>query len=255
MPSLTVPPAAADAAAADAPSGARRRARPLARQSGLRDVSVAPPAQQARLGERDLAHRYRSRRHRSRLRRRRFLRHLSRQRSATWSRRCSPRSTRRRIFPIGDRTLREELTDGVSLSPAPDMLFELISYITGGERQAEGQAACRRQGSRTAMPRRSTCWRRCINSPASGPIRRPSSRRSIRCSRGVYSISSSLKSIPGRVSLTVDAVRYEVDKRTRLGVCSTFLGGRVDARRQDQGLCPEGAAFRAARRSVESRSS
>ena len=34
---------------------------------------------------------------------------------------------------------------------------------------------------------------------------------------------------PGRVSLTVDAVRYEIDKRTRLGVCSTFLGGRIGA--------------------------
>ena len=46
----------------------------------------------------------------------------------------------------------------------------------------------------------------------------------------VYSISSSLKSNPGRVSLTVDAVRYQVgkDKRTRFGVASTFLGGRIE---------------------------
>jgi sulfite reductase (NADPH) flavoprotein alpha-component len=43
----------------------------------------------------------------------------------------------------------------------------------------------------------------------------------------LYSISSSLKSTPGRVTLTVDAVRYEVDQRTRLGVCSTFLGNRI----------------------------
>jgi len=43
----------------------------------------------------------------------------------------------------------------------------------------------------------------------------------------VYSISSSLKCNPGRVSLTVDAVRYEVETRTRLGVASTFLAGRV----------------------------
>ena len=43
----------------------------------------------------------------------------------------------------------------------------------------------------------------------------------------VYSISSSHRCNPGRVSLTVDAVRYEIDKRLRLGVCSTFLGGRV----------------------------
>jgi sulfite reductase (NADPH) flavoprotein alpha-component len=33
--------------------------------------------------------------------------------------------------------------------------------------------------------------------------------------------------MPGRVSLTVDAVRYDIETRTRLGVCSTFLGGRV----------------------------
>ena len=43
----------------------------------------------------------------------------------------------------------------------------------------------------------------------------------------VYSISSSLKANPGRVSLTVDAVRYEVAGRARLGVCSTFLADRV----------------------------
>ena len=43
----------------------------------------------------------------------------------------------------------------------------------------------------------------------------------------VYSISSSHRCTPGRVSLTVDAVRYEIEQRTRLGVCSTFLGGRV----------------------------
>ena len=43
-------------------------------------------------------------------------------------------------FPIGGRTLREVLTDGVSLSPAPDILFQLISYITGGERRKKAQA-------------------------------------------------------------------------------------------------------------------
>ena len=44
----------------------------------------------------------------------------------------------------------------------------------------------------------------------------------------VYSISSSPKCNPGRVSLTVDAVRYEIDGRTRLGVASTFLAGRIE---------------------------
>src|SRR5262249_35125304 len=42
-------------------------------------------------------------------------------------------------FPIGGRTLREVLTDGVSLSPAPDMLFQLYSYVTGGERRLKAK--------------------------------------------------------------------------------------------------------------------
>ena len=45
----------------------------------------------------------------------------------------------------------------------------------------------------------------------------------------LYSISSSPKTNPGRVSLTVDAVRYDIDGRTRLGVASTFLASRVAA--------------------------
>src|SRR6185312_14245509 len=32
-------------------------------------------------------------------------------------------------FPIAGRTLRDVLTDAVSLAPAPDILFQLISYI------------------------------------------------------------------------------------------------------------------------------
>ena len=43
-------------------------------------------------------------------------------------------------FPIGGRTLREVLIDGVSLSPAPDMLFQLFSYLTGGERRKKAKA-------------------------------------------------------------------------------------------------------------------
>lgn len=44
----------------------------------------------------------------------------------------------------------------------------------------------------------------------------------------VYSISSSFKSHPGRISLTVDTVRYDIGGRTRLGVASTFLANRID---------------------------
>src|SRR5579871_2223562 len=43
-------------------------------------------------------------------------------------------------FPIGGRMLREVLTDGVSLGAAPDMLFQLYSYITGGTRRLSAKA-------------------------------------------------------------------------------------------------------------------
>ncbi|MFC5068346.1 sulfite reductase subunit alpha [Flaviflagellibacter deserti] len=43
----------------------------------------------------------------------------------------------------------------------------------------------------------------------------------------LYSISSSPKAQAGRLTLTVDAVRYEIGSRERLGVASTFLAGRI----------------------------
>ena len=129
-------------------------------------------------------------------------------------------------FPIGDRTLREELTDGASLSPAPDMLFELISHMTGGERKQKAiqlAAGGDPDGDAATLDALAALqkFHRVRPDPeafieALDPLQ-----------PRLYSISSSLKSTPGRVSLTVDAVRYEVDKRARHGVCSTFLGGRI----------------------------
>jgi sulfite reductase (NADPH) flavoprotein alpha-component len=43
----------------------------------------------------------------------------------------------------------------------------------------------------------------------------------------LYSISSSPKTTPGSLSLTIDAVRYLIGKRYRLGVASTYLGDRA----------------------------
>jgi sulfite reductase (NADPH) flavoprotein alpha-component len=129
-------------------------------------------------------------------------------------------------FPIGDRTLREELTDGVSLSPAPDMLFQLFSYLIGGERKQKAKRLASGED-----PDGDAATIDVLAALQKFPTVRPDPEAFIECLEPlqprVYSISSSLKSTPGRVSLTVDAVRYEIDKRTRLGVCSTFLGGRI----------------------------
>ena len=129
-------------------------------------------------------------------------------------------------FPIAARTLREELTDAVSLSPAPDMLFELISHLTGGERKQKAKRLAAGQdpdGDAGALD--------VLAALHKFPGIRPDPEAFIEAldplQPRLYSISSSLKTSPGRVSLTVDAVRYEIGARLRHGVCSTFLSGRV----------------------------
>jgi sulfite reductase (NADPH) flavoprotein alpha-component len=129
-------------------------------------------------------------------------------------------------FPIGGRTLREVLTDGVSLSPAPDMLFELFSYLTGGERKHKAKRLAAGDD-----PDGDAATLDVLAALHKFPGIRPDPEAFIEALEPlqprVYSISSSLKSNPGLVSLTVDAVRYEIDKRDRVGVCSTFLAGRI----------------------------
>lgn len=129
-------------------------------------------------------------------------------------------------FPIGDRTLHEVLTDGVSLSPAPDMLFQLFSYLTGGERRQKAKAL-----AEGGDPDGDAKVIDVLHALQKFPGIRPDPEAFIEAldplQPRVYSISSSLKANPGRINLTVDVVRYEVQKRTRLGVCSTFLGARV----------------------------
>jgi sulfite reductase (NADPH) flavoprotein alpha-component len=129
-------------------------------------------------------------------------------------------------FPIGGRTLREVLIDGVSLSPAPDMLFQLYSYLTGGARRQKAKALAAGEdpdGDAAALD--------VLAAIEKFPGIRPDPEAFIEAldplQPRLYSISSSPKTNPGRVALTVDAVRYKIAKRDRLGVASTFLGERV----------------------------
>ena len=129
-------------------------------------------------------------------------------------------------FPILDRTLRDVLADSTSLSPAPDILFELISYLTGGDRRAKAKLLAKGgdpDGDAAALD--------VLAALQKFPGIRPDPEAFIEALEPlqprVYSISSSHRCTPGRVSLTVDAVRYDIEARTRLGVCSTFLGGRI----------------------------
>jgi sulfite reductase (NADPH) flavoprotein alpha-component len=129
-------------------------------------------------------------------------------------------------FPIGGRSLRDVLTDGVSLSPAPDMLFQLFSYVTGGERRQKAKAL-----SAGDDPDGDSKTLDVLAAIEKFPGIRPDPEAFIEAldplQPRLYSISSSLKAHPGRISLTVDTVRYQIAKRQRLGVASTFLAERV----------------------------
>jgi sulfite reductase (NADPH) flavoprotein alpha-component len=129
-------------------------------------------------------------------------------------------------FPIGGRTLREVLTDGVSLAPAPDMLFQLISYLTGGERRQKANAL-----AKGADPDGDAETLDVLAALEKFRGVRPDPEAFIEAldplQPRLYSIASSPKVDPDRIALTVDAVRYRVGARTRLGVASTFLAGRI----------------------------
>src|SRR5580692_6680960 len=131
-------------------------------------------------------------------------------------------------FPIGGRTLRDVLTDGVSLSPAPDMLFQLFSYVTGGARRQMAKAL-----SAGDDPDGDAKTLDVLAAIEKFSGIRPDPEAFIEAldplQPRLYSISSSLKAHPGRISLTVDTVRYQIAKRQRLGVASTFLAERVAA--------------------------
>jgi sulfite reductase (NADPH) flavoprotein alpha-component len=129
-------------------------------------------------------------------------------------------------FPIGSRTLREVLTDGVSLAPAPDMLFQLYSYLTGGARRQKAKALAAGED-----PDGDAATLDVLAAIEKFPGIRPDPEAFIEAldplQPRLYSISSSPKTNPGKVSLTVDTVRYRIAKRERLGLASTFLGERV----------------------------
>jgi sulfite reductase (NADPH) flavoprotein alpha-component len=129
-------------------------------------------------------------------------------------------------FPIGGRALRDVLIDGVSLGAAPDVLFQLYSFITGGERRQKAKALAAGEdpdGDAASLDVLAAIQKFSGVRPdpeafveALDPLQ-----------PRLYSIASSPKVDRTRMALTIDAVRYPINGRTRLGVASTFLGGRI----------------------------
>jgi sulfite reductase (NADPH) flavoprotein alpha-component len=127
---------------------------------------------------------------------------------------------------VRGKTLREVLLDEVSLAPAPDTLFELISFITGGAQREKARALAQGEdpdGDAATLDVMAALQKFSGVRPhpeAFVEALEPLQPR-------LYSISSSHNATPGKLSLTVDCVRYVIGKRKRLGLASTFLAERV----------------------------
>ena len=131
-----------------------------------------------------------------------------------------------RDFPIGGRALRDVLIDGVSLGTAPDMLFQLFAYITGGERRQKAKALAAGED-----PDGDAATLDVLAAIKKFSGVRPDPEAFVEAldplQPRLYSIACSPRVDRHRMALCVDAVRYPINGRTRLGVASTFLGERV----------------------------
>ena len=105
------------------------------------------------------------------------------------------------------------------------MLFQLFSYITGGDKRKKARAL-----STGDDPDGDAATLDVLAAIEKFPGIRPDPEALVEAldplQPRLYSISSSIKANPGRIALTVDTVRYDIARRRRLGVCSTFLADR-----------------------------
>ena len=127
---------------------------------------------------------------------------------------------------VRGKTLRDVLQNDVSLAPAPDSLFELISYLTGGAHRAKARALAQGED-----PDGDAATLDVMAALQKFPHVRPHPEAFVEALEPLqprlYSISSSHNATPGRLSLTVDVVRYVVGKRRRHGLASSFLADRI----------------------------
>jgi sulfite reductase (NADPH) flavoprotein alpha-component len=131
-------------------------------------------------------------------------------------------------FPVGGKSFRRALIEDYALSPAPDMLFELIGFLTGGERRKKARLL-----AKGGDPDGDAATFDVLAALETfGPIH-PDPEAFLECLEPLqprlYSIASSPLVTPDEIHLTVDAVRYPVGTRTRLGAASTFLADRLSA--------------------------
>jgi sulfite reductase (NADPH) flavoprotein alpha-component len=129
-------------------------------------------------------------------------------------------------FQVGGKPIRDTLIEDYSLGLAPDMLFELISLIVGGERRKKAKALAKGEdpdGDAATLDVLALLEK-------FAPVH-PDPEAFLECLEPLqprlYSIASSPLVTPDQVHLTVDAVRYQVAGRRRDGAASTYLADRL----------------------------
>lgn len=127
---------------------------------------------------------------------------------------------------IAGLSLRETLIAKKSLGAAPDQLFQLISLVSGGAQRVKARALAQGEdvdGDLALLDVLGTLHK--FAGVRIGPEAFVEALDDLQ--PRLYSISSSPKHTPGRLTLTVDCVRYKLGQRFRTGVASTFLGERA----------------------------
>ncbi len=118
----------------------------------------------------------------------------------------------------------------MSLGACARRLFELISFLTGGETRAKARALAKGED-----PDRDAATLDVLAALKKFPGVRPDPEAFVEALEPLqprlYSISSSPKAAPGRVSLTVDAVRY-VDRQAHSAMASPRPFSRSASRRR-----------------------
>jgi sulfite reductase (NADPH) flavoprotein alpha-component len=127
---------------------------------------------------------------------------------------------------VGGLTLREALIRERALGAAPDSLFQLISFVTGGNTRAKAQALAKGED-----PDGDLALLDVLGALHKFQGLKVSPEAFVEALEELqprlYSISSSPRHEAGKLTLTVDCVRYAVGRRQRFGVASTFLGERI----------------------------
>jgi sulfite reductase (NADPH) flavoprotein alpha-component len=130
-------------------------------------------------------------------------------------------------FPIAGKTIRDALIEDYSLGLAPDALFQLISFLVGGERRRKAKALGAGQD-----PDGDAATLDVLGALEKFAPLHPDPEAFLECLEPLqprlYSISSSPLVTPGELHLTVDAVRYDAGGRARVGCASTYLADRLE---------------------------